>query len=262
MDGNTEDEEREQIFQALWEGKITVLCNCQVLTEGWDCPPVSCCVLARPTKSIGLYLQMAGRTLRPWDGKEDCLLIDHSGAVYEHGFIEDEIPWDLDQDGKIQEKIERKKKKKESKPITCPDCKHVFKALAECPECGWKPKTRGQEYEWIRGELVEVDKEIKVEYSTAMQKSWFQQLVGLAEERSYKPGWIAHTFKKKFGHFPGRDWSQQIVYAGPEVRAFCRHLQIRYAKGMEKKRKREEQGDDRDRAKLDRENDGSYSGST
>jgi superfamily II DNA or RNA helicase len=239
MDGKTPDLEREEILKNLWEGRIDVLCNCMVLTEGWDCPPVSCCVLARPTKSIGLYVQMAGRTLRPWDGKDDCLLIDHSGAVYEHGFIHDEIPWDLDQNGKIQTKIQGQKKKKESKPITCPECKHIFQALAECPECGWKPQTTGKEYEWIRGELVEVDKEVVVKFSTAMQKKWFGELIGLCDERGYKPGWVPHTFKKKFGHWPMSEWSKEPRWAGPEVRAFCRHLQIRYAKGMEKKKKRE-----------------------
>lgn len=239
MDGNTPDEERDQIFSALWEGRVTVLCNCMVLTEGWDCPPVSCCVLARPTKSIGLYVQMAGRTLRPWEGKEDCILIDHSGAVYEHGFIHEEIPWSLDSEGKIQERIKRKNEKKKSRPITCPDCKHVFEGLAECPECGWKPKTRGQEYEWVRGELVEVDKEVVVKYSTAMQKSWLCQLAQLGEDRGYKPGWAAHTFKKKFGHWPSRDWVVIKDIPSPEVKAFCRHLQIKYAKGMAKKKERE-----------------------
>jgi len=243
MDGNTPDEERDQIFSALWEGRITVLCNCMVLTEGWDCPPVSCCVLARPTKSIGLYVQMAGRTLRPWDGKEDCLLIDHSGAIYEHGFIHEEIPWDLDDSGKIQERIQEKRKKKKSNPITCPECKHVFEALAECPECGWKPKTRGQEYHWVRGELVEVDKEAQVEYSQKMRQSWYYQLIFYARDKGYQPGWVAHTYKKKFKVWPSQFWPkpentqpQDGVRTGPEVRAFIRHLQIKYAKGREKGR--------------------------
>lgn len=248
MDGKTPDDEREEIFTNLWEGKIDVLCNCMVLTEGWDCPPVSCCVLARPTKSIGLYVQMAGRTLRPWDGKDDCLLIDHSGAVYEHGFIHEEIPWDLDQDGKIQERIERKKTKKKSKPITCPECKHVFEALEECPECGWKPKTRGKEYHWIRGELVEVDKETQVKYSQKMRESWYYQLIWYARAKGYQSGWVAHTYKKKFKIWPSQFWRkpEQVPpddgdRAGPEVLAFIRHLQIKYAKGREKRKKQEAQ---------------------
>ncbi len=242
MDAKTPDDERQQILAGLWEGRIDVLCNCMVLTEGWDCPPVSCCVLARPTKNIGLYFQMAGRTLRPWDGKDDCLLIDHAGAIYEHGFIHEEIPWDLDANGKIKERIQKKKKKKKSKPITCPECKHVFEALEECPECGWKPKTKGKEYQWIAGELVEVDKEAEVKYSQAMKKAWYFQLISYAREKGYQPGWVSHTYKKKFKIWPSQFWPkpeftkpEDGVHPGPEVRAYIRHLQIRYAKRRNKK---------------------------
>jgi len=69
IDGNTPKDEREAALAQLAAGDITVLTNCMVLTEGWDSPPVGCCVLARPTKSMGLYRQMIGRVLRPADGK-------------------------------------------------------------------------------------------------------------------------------------------------------------------------------------------------
>ena len=61
--GKTPAAEREQILAALTNGEIKVVANCMVLTEGWDCPPVSCVILARPTKQLGLYRQMAGRGL-------------------------------------------------------------------------------------------------------------------------------------------------------------------------------------------------------
>jgi DNA repair protein RadD len=64
IDGRTPIEEREAILVGLASGKVEVVVNCAVLTEGWDCPTASCLVLARSTKSIGLYRQMAGRVLR------------------------------------------------------------------------------------------------------------------------------------------------------------------------------------------------------
>ena len=67
-----------------------------VLTEGWDMPAVSCCILARPTKKMGLYRQMIGRILRPAEGKTDAIVLDHSGAVFRHGFVEDRVEWTLD----------------------------------------------------------------------------------------------------------------------------------------------------------------------
>ena len=53
-----------------------MISNCMVLTEGWDMPDVGCCILARPTKKMGLYRQMIGRVLRPADGKPDAIVLD------------------------------------------------------------------------------------------------------------------------------------------------------------------------------------------
>jgi hypothetical protein len=71
-----------------------VVCNVGVLTEGWDEPLVGCVILARPTKSLGLYLQMAGRGLRPAEGKS-AVLLDHAGCVAAHGAPQDPREWSL-----------------------------------------------------------------------------------------------------------------------------------------------------------------------
>ncbi|MEW1719806.1 DEAD/DEAH box helicase [Streptomyces sp. NPDC093109] len=65
-------------------GEVQVLTNCMVLTEGFDAPHTSCVVVARPTKSPGLYVQMVGRGLRPAPGKHDALLLDVMGAASRH----------------------------------------------------------------------------------------------------------------------------------------------------------------------------------
>lgn len=80
---------RRRILQDHRAGKFAVLINCMVLTEGYDDPKVSCIVVARPTKSKGLYIQIAGRGLRvdedlPYEG-QDCLLMDVCGAASTHG---------------------------------------------------------------------------------------------------------------------------------------------------------------------------------
>ena len=71
-----EDEQRAQKLAWHDSGKTTVLCNCALLTEGWDSPSVSCIVLARPTRSGSLYTQMVGRGTRLHPGKEDCVILD------------------------------------------------------------------------------------------------------------------------------------------------------------------------------------------
>jgi superfamily II DNA or RNA helicase len=78
--GKTPTDERKQIFDDFRTGKVQVLANCMVLTEGFDAPWASCAVIARPTQSAPLYTQMVGRVLRPWPGKEDALVLDLVGS--------------------------------------------------------------------------------------------------------------------------------------------------------------------------------------
>ena len=84
--------EREYILHGFEEGTINALCNVAVLTEGWDAPRTDCIALLRPTKSLGLYVQICGRGMRPWPGKDDCLLLDYGGNMGRHGCIDTARP--------------------------------------------------------------------------------------------------------------------------------------------------------------------------
>lgn len=74
--GGLPAEQRKEVLRAYRQGKIQVLCNCMVLTEGFDDPQTSCVLVTRPTMSHALYVQMIGRGLRLWPGKLDCLVLD------------------------------------------------------------------------------------------------------------------------------------------------------------------------------------------
>jgi DNA repair protein RadD len=74
LDGTTPTDERDAILGRLDSGETLVVSNCGVLGEGWDQPSCKCAILARPTKSTGLYLQQAGRILRPWQGQVAIIL--------------------------------------------------------------------------------------------------------------------------------------------------------------------------------------------
>lgn len=80
ISGDTPREERRQIFEDFRTGRVQVLSNCMVLTEGFDAPWAEVAVIARPTQSQPLYVQMVGRVLRPWPGKERALVLDVVGA--------------------------------------------------------------------------------------------------------------------------------------------------------------------------------------
>lgn len=64
--GAMPDAERKAVLERYEAGVTTVLCNAMVLTEGWDAPRTSCVIVARPTQSVPLFVQMVGRGLRPW----------------------------------------------------------------------------------------------------------------------------------------------------------------------------------------------------
>ncbi len=76
INGNMAIDDRENVLKLFKNGEIDVLTNCMVLTEGFDCPSVDAVIIARPTKSKGLYQQMAGRGLRLYPNKSDCLILD------------------------------------------------------------------------------------------------------------------------------------------------------------------------------------------
>jgi superfamily II DNA or RNA helicase len=75
--------QRRQIIEAFANGEFQVLCNCQVLTEGFDDPSIRCIVLARPTQSDSLLRQMIGRGTRICNGKTECLILDFDWQVEE-----------------------------------------------------------------------------------------------------------------------------------------------------------------------------------
>lgn len=87
VSGDTPIDERRRILADFTAGRITVLANCAVLTEGYDEPSVGCVIMARPTKSRALYTQMLGRGVRLYPGKVDCVAIDLVGVTGEHELV-------------------------------------------------------------------------------------------------------------------------------------------------------------------------------
>ena len=77
-DGTTKKADRSKILSDFRAGHHDVLVNCALFTEGLDVPEVSCIHQVRPTKSDGLYVQMIGRALRTFPGKEDALILDYA----------------------------------------------------------------------------------------------------------------------------------------------------------------------------------------
>jgi DNA repair protein RadD len=232
LDGSTPKPERDAILARLKSGATEVVTNCQVLTEGWDMPEVSCCILARPTRQMGLFRQMVGRVLRPAEGKTDAIILDHAGAVYRHGLPEDRIEWPLKTDKRAENPTQAKRDRGElAKLAECPQCHVVMAAPPPCVHCGWMPAPRARDRDFIDGELglVRNGKAQGSVYSAEARKQWHGMLTFIARERGYKSGWIAHKYKEKFGAWPGAvvPWP---VKPTPEVLSWVRSRNIAYAK--------------------------------
>jgi DNA repair protein RadD len=234
LDGTTPIAEREAILARLASGETEIVTNCMVLTEGWDMPAIGCCVLARPTKQMGLYRQMIGRVLRPAPGKKDAVILDHSGAVYRHGLPEDHVEWTLDVDRRASNPTHDKRKRGEQPKLRdCPHCQALMFA-PPCGNCGWQPRKRGENVAFVDGELGLVigGRARGTEHDPAVRQQWHGMLVAIAQERGYQRGWIAHKYREKFGEWPAYGPMPEPITPTPEVRSWVRSRQIAYAKSQ------------------------------
>lgn len=135
VDGTTPADERDQAVADLESGKIKVLSNVEVFTEGFDVPVIDAVILLRPTKSLMLFRQMVGRALRVASGKSKALILDHAGLWLDHGFPNDEIPWSLD-GGARKARIASLRESGGGYLRRCPECKEVYRECVEVCDCG------------------------------------------------------------------------------------------------------------------------------
>lgn len=121
VSGETSRDDRRRIFEDFRTGRIQVLTNCMILTEGFDSPWADCAVIARPTSSRPLYIQMVGRVLRPWHGKTDAVILNVAGAGGKLATLVDLEPGAVEEvkEGEtLEEAIEREAEENANGPVT------------------------------------------------------------------------------------------------------------------------------------------------
>jgi len=207
LDGETPEDERDDVLYKLSFNRIQVVVNVGILTEGWDCPRVSCVVLARPTESCGLYLQMAGRALRPFENKRDCIILDHGGNTFRHGFVTDDREFDL--------KGKSKGPQSALDAITsCQKCFAIYSKEPACPECGHVNEKRGakpgdrEDPKQVDGQLEEINQEEVRQYEI----NFFAEKLREQVERGYKPGYAKKCFFEEFGRWPKKDIGMKTIW--------------------------------------------------
>ena len=196
IDGDTNKQVRAQTIQDFRDGKIMILCNVDLISEGFDVPDCGCSILLRPTKSLTLYIQQAMRCMRYREGKR-AVIIDHVGNVHRFG-----LP-DLDREWRLDPKPQKKQEKTVSVK-QCTECFYTHAPAPACPKCGhvYEKTEREIMEERKEQELQKIERRVSMMHSASECKS-MKELSVYAKQHGYKPGWAYHQakalgiFKKK-----------------------------------------------------------------
>lgn len=212
IEGNDPKSVRDAAIKRLVNGEIKILSNCGVLCTGVDIPPVSCIIMARPTKSANLFIQQAGRGTRPLyaDGfdlsqiagrlaaincseKKTFTILDHAGNILRHGFMTKDREVNLDGKPKLDTGPAVK---------TCATC-YLNYSGSSCPECGETVQEK-RDRELLTDEGIEL-KEIKDMPLAAKLVQFVKEQKEIAKKRGYKRGWVYHQVKNAFGEETAND---------------------------------------------------------
>ena len=194
IDGSTAQRERNEIVEAFRRGDITVLCNVDLISEGFDVPDCECAILLRPTKSLTLFIQQSMRCMRYREGKT-AIIIDHVGNYARHGMPDDDREWTLEK----RDHAPRETQKKSLSVTQCPECFYTFDPAvfgrAHCPNCGYEfPNPREVQEE--EGSLIEI-KGFTLDYDDPESCQSYGELLEYAKRRGYKPGWAYYRAKQR-----------------------------------------------------------------
>ena len=191
FDGTTPYQERKRIVDSFRNGEIQVLCNCDLISMGFDMPDIGCVVMLRPTQSASLYIQQSGRALRYKPGKT-AVIIDAVANFARFQLPDEPYEWSLDVPIKQRKEID------ESGNFyirTCDKCFKVFKTAPICPYCGATYPLHPREikaHEEIELQRITAEEAAKAEAKRKELRreqgraQTFEQLVKLAKERGYK----------------------------------------------------------------------------
>lgn len=191
IDGKTPKTLRDDIIKRFREGEIKVLCNLDLIGEGFDVPDCSTVIMLRPTQSLSLYIQQSMRGMRYRPGKTS-IIIDHVGNVTRFGLPDMERTWSLTpRKGSNATKAEA--------PVKI--CKECFMTVSQtakrCEHCGseFKVEVKAVEVDEL-AELQEINEtSFTLDYREPGDCKNMGELYELAKSRNYKRGWAYHQGK-------------------------------------------------------------------
>lgn len=228
QDAYTKDEDRRAIKAKFHAGEYKVVCNVGTLTTGvdWD---VRCIIMARPTKSEMLFTQIIGRGLRVAEGKDYCLILDHSDNHLRLGFVTD-LVYDQLNDGT---KAVAAKAEKINLPKKCPKCSYLKPPKTPvCPSCGFKAEARPK-IEILDGDLVELNRHNRQQKKERLKqilddrRAVYGMLLTLARMRGKKDGWAYYMYKDMYKDNPQWIWREDPpTHPDPQIINWIQHRNI------------------------------------
>ena len=195
IDGSMSQKERNKRMALFKDGKVQILCNCNLISEGVTLPNASVALLLRPTMSLPLFIQQACRVLTPVEGKK-AVIIDYVNNVQRHGLPTENHEWSL------TETVKKRKQHNDDGTLSirqCENCFRCFKTANKCPYCGFEYQVKGrelkaiQEVELKRIEAVEKEEQEKQKRYARMevgQCRTIEDLQKIAKARGYKQAWV------------------------------------------------------------------------
>ena len=196
-DAKTSKVEREKIMGDFRSGALKVLCNVDLISEGFNVPDCEVVILLRPTESLVLHIQQSMRSMRYKPGKR-AIIIDHVANYLKHGLPDTPRKWTLEE----RERKGNKKTDSDAIPIKqCPQCMSVMLSSISICECGHEfIAERNMEVE--KAELLEITKDFTLQANYIVTKSvdelsTMEELKAYRKAKNYKPGWVYYQAKLK-----------------------------------------------------------------
>ena len=188
IDGSTPKAERAQIVADFRSGKIRILCNVDLISEGFDVPDCSAAILLRPTKSLTLYIQQAMRCMR-YQPDKTAVIIDHVGNVHRHGLPDADHQWTLEPKPPTKKQAQAEVKIKQ-----CPECYYTHVPAEVCPNCGHVyEKTEREIKEQQEAKLIEITSG----YTNPSQCSSIQEIFAYVKAKGYKKGYAYYLARER-----------------------------------------------------------------
>lgn len=199
LDGTTSESERRDVMERFRQGRIQILCNCDLFGEGLDVPDCECVVLLRPTQSLTLYIQQSMRSMR-YMPEKTAIIIDHVGNCYLHGLPDDDRKWTLEPKSRQETTVKIRE---------CPNCYAVYApTLNRCPYCNYKATHEIQKNsrKIVNIDLVELIRQEdlrKIKLCDANLTN-FDEVVEFQKAHKYKFMWVIRYCMQKGIPIPGK----------------------------------------------------------